>query len=128
MLTRTSPHDLETRRIRSNQKAQGQLDHRVQIVVQRDWYGWRTAMVDIDDLTNIHWFQPNGAPRALIHAYVPCTRLHSGDIPHDCNLTPAPHLLLVCVLKSHTAPSVFEGLASQADGWRHPSASHLINS
>ena len=84
------------------------------IVVQREWSGWRTGMVPLGNLKEIRWFQPTGAPRPLIHAYVSCTDIHSGDLQHDCELTSAPHRLLVCVLKSHTAPSVFNELARRA--------------
>jgi hypothetical protein len=84
------------------------------IVVQKDWNGWRTATARLADLENVHWFQPSGAPRPLIHAYVRCTNLQSGDLTHDCHSTSGPHPLLVCVLKSHTCPAVFEELSLRA--------------
>ena len=56
------------------------------VVVQRDWSAWRTAMVRLTDLENIHWSQPSGAPRPLIHASVCCNKLVSGEIAHDCDL------------------------------------------
>ena len=90
------------------------LDHRTMVVVQRDWQGWRTATVMLSDLEDIRWLQPNGAPRPMIHAHVTCSKLRPGDLQHDCDLRSAPHHLLVCVLKSHTAPSVFEELARRA--------------
>jgi hypothetical protein len=68
-------------------------------------------MIDLED---IHWFQPKGALRPLIHAYVRCTTLLSGDIPHDCPSTATPHRLHVCILKRHTADSVFELLSRLA--------------
>jgi hypothetical protein len=89
------------------------------IVVQTEWNGWRTATARLADLENVHWFHPSGAPRALIHAYVRCTNVQSGDLSHDCQSASGPHDLLVCVLKSHTSPSVFEELsrlASKAGG------------
>ena len=84
------------------------------VVVQREWNGWRTALASVADLEDVHWLQPAGAPRPLIHAYVPCAKLRSGNIPHDCDRASAPHHLLVCVLKSHTAPDVFEALTRRA--------------
>jgi hypothetical protein len=84
------------------------------VVVQREWNGWRTALASLDDLEDIRWLQPDGAPRPLIHAYLLCTRLQSGDLPHDCDASSGPHRLLVCVLKCHTAPGVFEALSSRA--------------
>jgi hypothetical protein len=85
------------------------------VVVQRDWSDWRTAMVRLTDLENIHWSQPSGAPRPLIHASVCCDKIVSGEIAHECHLTPGPHSLVVCILKSHASPCVFDELARRAD-------------
>jgi hypothetical protein len=93
-------------------------DHETLVVVQREWNGWRTATVLLTDLEDIQWLQPNGAPRPLIHAHVSCTKLQSGELQHDCDVMTAPHYLMVCVLKSHTAPRVFEELARHACGGR----------
>jgi len=84
------------------------------VVVQRDWNGWRKAMAPVSALEDVHWHQPVGAPRPLIHAYVTCSALVSGDVPHEC-ADGSPHRLLVCVLRQHTAPSVFEQLTRAAD-------------
>jgi len=84
------------------------------VVVQRDWNGWRKAMAPVSALEDVHWHQPVGAPRPLIHAYVTCSALVSGDVPHEC-ADGTPHRLLVCVLRQHTAPSVFEQLTRAAD-------------
>ncbi len=86
------------------------------VVVQRDWNGWRKAMTPMTALEDVHWHQPAGAPRPLIHAYVSCRDLVSGDVPHDCCGDHAfAHRLLVCVLRQHTAPSVFERLVARAN-------------
>jgi hypothetical protein len=85
------------------------------VVVQRDWNGWRSAMVLVADLEDVHWSRPGGAPCAMIHATVRCNRLVAGDIAHECHLTPPPHRLVVCLLKRHTAAGVFEELARRAD-------------
>jgi hypothetical protein len=106
-------------------------DRETLVVVQREWNGWRTAMVMLTDLEDVRWLQPNGAPRPLIHAYVSCSKLQSGDLQHDCDLMSAPQRLLVCVLKSHTAPYVFENLArlaSKADARQMPDRSVAIAS
>jgi len=84
------------------------------VVVQRDWNGWRKAMTPMAALQDVHWHQPAGAPRPLIHAYVSCRELTSGDVPHDC-AGRAPHRLLICVLRQHTAPSVFCALVERAN-------------
>lgn len=98
------------------------LGDRAEIVVQREWNGWRTARVRVSDLENVHWLQPPGALRPLIHAYVPCTAIQSGEVPHDCGGSGTPHSLLVCVLKCHVAPSIFERLSRDADA---SSPSHM---
>jgi hypothetical protein len=86
------------------------------VPVQRTWNDWHTAMVRLDDLDNVHWCWPTGAPRALIHAYVACSRLACGELPHDCEPTSTPHRLLVCLLKSHVSRHVFEYLSQRAVG------------
>jgi hypothetical protein len=85
------------------------------IRVHRDWNGCRTAEVRLGDLQQTHWFQPPGAPRPLVHGYMSCTSIVSGDIPHDCNRTDEPHRLLVCVLKKHNLASAYMELARRAD-------------
>ena len=85
------------------------------IRVQCDWDGWRTGEVRLGDLQNVHWFQPSRAPRPLVHCYISCADIVTGDLPHDCSLTEAPHRLFVCVLKSHTVPRAYEELARRAD-------------
>jgi hypothetical protein len=85
------------------------------VVVQREWDGWHTSLVRLSDLENVHWFQPHHAPRPLLHAEVVCTNIREGDIPHNCEVTPPPHRLTVCVLKRHISASVFADLAARAD-------------
>ena len=88
------------------------------IRVHREWHGWRSAEVRFGDLRDVHWFQQRGAPHSLIHAYVSCTALVTGDIPHDCDAKSAPHRLLVCVLKRHALPSAYNALVRCADQQR----------
>ena len=92
------------------------IDDGAIVAVRREWNGWRTAMVPVTDLDNVHWFQPARAPRPLIHADVSCTKFLSGDPLQGCPLTPHPHYVRVCLLKCHTPPSVFEELARRAEG------------
>lgn len=84
------------------------------IAVQTMWNGWRTALVRVGDLENLHWFQPVGAPRALLHAELLCTALRSGSVPHQCDPATRPHRLMVCVIKSHVTAVIFEALANLA--------------
>ena len=88
------------------------------IRVQRDWNGWRTGEVRLGDLQSVHWFQPSRAPRPLVHGYISCASIVSGDIAHDCHLSDPPHRLLVCVLKSHNVPVAYVELARRADEQR----------
>jgi hypothetical protein len=88
------------------------------IQVQRDWSEWRTGEVRLGELRSVHWFQPSGAPRPLVHGYISCASIVTGDIPHDCNRSEGPHRLLVCVLKSHTVSRAYLELARRADEQR----------
>jgi hypothetical protein len=109
----------------------GQIHDQALVVVQREWNGWRTGMVQLADLEDVHWSQPTGAPRPLIHAYVCCNMITSGDIPHDCQPAGSPHKVLVCLLKCHTAPCVFEELSRRADArvaFRYPRAALVLTS
>ncbi|HKB09138.1 MAG TPA: hypothetical protein VKD69_00740 [Vicinamibacterales bacterium] len=84
------------------------------VPVRCAWNAWQTAEVRLSDLHDVHWLQPMGAPRPLVHAYVDCTAT-AGLIAHDCRATPAPHRLLVCVLKRHAAPLVYQELVRLAE-------------
>src|SRR5688572_11568861 len=97
-----------------------QTNEKMPIFVRREWDGWRTAEVRLGDLQNIHWFQPRGAPRALVHGYISCASITAGSIPHNCELSGRPHRLLVCVLKRHSPPSVYAEIARRADEERNP--------
>jgi hypothetical protein len=90
------------------------LDQKL-VVVRSEWHVWRTATVALDDLSDVHWAQPPGAPRPLIHAYVPCAAIVGGVLTHDCGISPPPHRLKVCVLRTCNWRTVFENLVRQAD-------------
>ena len=96
-------------------------DTGMMVPVRCAWNAWQTVEVRLDDLQNVHWYQPQGAPRPMLHAYVDCTKT-GGRIAHDCRTTPPPHRLLVCVLKRQATPPAYSalvGLAAQAgDGTR----------
>jgi hypothetical protein len=90
------------------------------IPVQREWNGWRLAEVRFKDLQDVHWFQPPGAPRALLHGYVAPATVVSGDLVEPAAASPAPvDRLLVCVIKCHTAAPIYTALAARADQARH---------
>jgi hypothetical protein len=84
------------------------------VVVHRNWSDWRTETVTLADLEDIHWWQPPGAPRPLLHAYVWCHRVCSRKPLHDCNPLSAPHRLRLCILKAHVLPDTFDELMGRA--------------
>lgn len=93
------------------------------IRVHWNWNGCRTAEVRLGDLQQLHWFQPPRAPRPILHGYIQCTRIVTGDIPDDeCNRVDAAHRILVCVLKKHALPVPYMELARRAAA--RASASH----
>ena len=83
-----------------------------------EWDGWRSAEVRLGDLQDVHWFQPTRAPHALVHGYISCSNIVTGDIPHECDRGSAPHRLLICILKKHTTPTAYAELARRADEQR----------
>ena len=90
------------------------------IRVRSEWKGWHDAEVRLRDLQSLHWYQPSGAPHPLVHGYIFCTDILTGEMPHDCEQTAPPHRLLVCVLKRHTLTTAFAELARRAD--EHPAS------
>ena len=99
------------------------LGDRVEMLVpvQREWYGWRLGQARLCDLEDVHWFQPAGAPRSLLHAYVSSSKIVSGDLVDPADGGALPPRLLVCVLKSHAAPATYGALATRATD-KQPSA------
>jgi hypothetical protein len=90
------------------------IDDGMLVQVRVAWNAWQTAEVHVADLTDIHWRQPTGAPRPLVHAYVDCTKVVSGEIPHACVDHATAHRLLVCVLKRSSAQSAYDQLVRLA--------------
>ena len=82
------------------------------VTVRPEWNAWRTAMVRWTDLEGVHWSQPAGAPRQLLHAYVSPKKLLSGNIL-DREQSGSPRIK-VCVLRCDTLPSVFQALSQRA--------------
>jgi hypothetical protein len=93
------------------------------IRVHSEWNGWFNAEVRVGDLEDVRWFQPNRAPHPIMHAYVSCSNIVTGALPHACERTSPPHRLLVCILKKHVIPTVYAELACCADEPRTPPAS-----
>lgn len=85
------------------------------ISVTTDWNDWRSAHARLGDLRDVHWHQPKGAPRSMVHAYVSCADIVGGNFSHNCDQLSAPHRVRVCVLRSHNMPSVYAEVARGAD-------------
>ena len=81
------------------------------VQVHQEWHGWRVGYVRVADLEHVHWYQPPGAPRPLLHAYVDADKLLAGDVPRDPNMG----RLLICLLKRDAPGHVYASLARQAD-------------
>lgn len=114
MRTITAEQEPRTTDVQPDATQSAKLDSAL-VVVQRAWSEWRTALVRVSDLENVHWFRPAGAVRPLIHAYVWCDKIVSGRLSHDCSTPATGHRVLVCLLKSHTTGSVFAELARRAN-------------
>jgi hypothetical protein len=74
----------------------------------------------LSDLRDLHWAQPGHAPRRLLHAFISCTDILSGDLAHTCDSRSLPHTLLVCVLKRHATPEAYRELVRCADAANRP--------
>ena len=85
------------------------------ISVTADWNDWRSARVRLADLRDVHWHQPRGAPRSMVHAYMSCADIIGGTFSHTCDQSSSPHRIRVCVLRSHNVPSVYAEMARVAD-------------
>jgi hypothetical protein len=71
--------------------------------VRRDWNdARREALFRLDQLRDFHWTDTAGgtgrkAPVQLLHAYVWCSDMISGDLAHSCEHGPGPHNIKICV-------------------------------
>jgi hypothetical protein len=88
--------------------------HEGLVSVHAAWNDWRAAEVRLAGLHDLHWFQPAGAPSSLLHAYIDCSDIVSGCIPHACDPASAPHRLRVCMLKRHAVARIYGQLAARA--------------
>jgi hypothetical protein len=83
--------------------------------VHREWDSWRSAEVRLSDLRDVHWLQPGHAPHPIVHAFVSCTSIVGGELPHNCEHGSGPHSVRVCVLKRHAIPVVYAELVRRAE-------------
>ena len=88
------------------------------IRVHANWRDWRTAEIRLADLHEVQWLHTAGAPHPLLHGYVDCSDIRSGQIPHVCDSSSAPHRLLVCVIRRNVLAAHYEELVHRADARR----------
>ena len=69
-------------------------------------------MVSIDELENVHWHQPVGAPRPIMHAYVRASRVPR-QLLQDAELSSPPELIRVCILKCRTMAKAYDALLAR---------------
>ncbi len=50
-------------------------DVETRIHVRDAWNGWHGAEVRADDVMDVHWSHPAGAPHTLLQGYVLCSRI-----------------------------------------------------
>ena len=90
-----------------------QVDPQTLVPVQLEWDAWRLTEVPFRDLHDVHWFQPPGAPRALLHAFVSPARLLGTTLYSSA--AEMSQRILVCILKSHTASATYAALVQRAN-------------
>jgi hypothetical protein len=91
------------------------------VAVRGRWDEWRTAQVSMSQLHDLFWMQPSGTARPILHAYVSCDDVVTGEIPHRCGDGTARHRLLVCVLRKDVTPSMHATLERLATSASPPS-------
>jgi hypothetical protein len=83
--------------------------------VRAAWNSWHTAEVRVGDLSDVHWTQPAGAPRPIIHASISCTGTLADELPHRCSELDDGHRISVCLLKHDCVTPVYLDLALRAE-------------
>ena len=81
------------------------------IRVHHEWNSWRYADVPLVALEDVHWFQPVGAPRPLVHAFVSSV---SVGIPQSIDHNENRRRSRVCVLREHALASVYQQLVRRS--------------
>ena len=100
--------------------------HDFAISVTTEWNGWRSMLARLEDLRDVHWHQPTGAPWPMLHAYVSCTTLPGGAASQDCDHASAPQCIRVCVLRSHNVPTAYAEVMRRATTTLTPAATRQL--
>jgi hypothetical protein len=81
--------------------------------VRLTWDAWQSADVGLSDLVGAHWYQPPGAPRELLHAYVRASALGDLTVLNAATADPVHDELRVCILRCQTCPDAYHALSRQ---------------
>ena len=90
-------------------------DDAISISVTMEWNGWQSATTRLTNLREVHWHQPKVAPHPMSLAHISCADILSGELPHACDPSTAPHRIQVCILRSRNIRSTYAELARRAD-------------
>jgi len=84
------------------------------IRVSTAWNDWRTVELPFEDLDDFRWLQPPGTARTMMHAYVRCSEVVRGLLPHHCPADSPVHRLLVCILRHDVDKDTYAEVARRA--------------
>jgi hypothetical protein len=89
------------------------------VTARRRWNAPQATQVALDALWDIHYRNEAGGvcsamPRAFLCAHVWCDHVSAGAFGHVCRDGPAPHDLLVFILRSDNALYLYEELLQKA--------------
>jgi hypothetical protein len=98
----TAPLPLNPAATSANEGNSSPADEIVQ--VRRQPTDWGVAQYRRSDDSGLHWTDISGGVGAtlthpFVHGYVLCDAMISGGVAHSCRHGPAPHSILVCLLK-----------------------------
>jgi hypothetical protein len=88
------------------------------VTARRRWNAPDATEVPLEVLWDFHFRNEAGGvcramPRAFLHAHVWCDHLSEGAFGHVCRDGPAPHDLLLCLLRHDNEISVYEDCVSR---------------
>lgn len=88
--------------------------------VRRHWCDQLRAEYRLADLTGLHWSDNSDgytrrSPNPMVHGYVMCHKMVSGDILHSClHETWPPHRIKVCVVAKDNTKALMMRLKVKA--------------
>ena len=83
------------------------------VAAQLAWNAWKSISLPLEDLEAPHWYQPKGAPRPIMHAYVRASRLPRQLLQEAAELSTPPEKVRVCILKCRTMAQAYDELLAR---------------